>query len=222
MNKYVVANWKQNKTLTEVEEWIEDFDNLVGDRNFDKVKIVIAPSFPFLHIVKEFSDTKDFVYCSSQNVSQDEGGRHTGEVSASQIADYCDYCILGHSETGEQSDEVFKKGTLCLESGIDPIVCFVDKENPPVIPEMILAWEDPENITKEDGVFIAKSSDSVSEGLKMIKEKTGVESVVLYGGSVNRENAEELSSIELLDGVLIGNASLDPQHFFDIVAAFEK
>ncbi len=222
MSKYIIANWKQNKTLEEIENWIEEFSSLIEGKEFRNIKAIIAPSFPYLYKVKEFTDTKDFLYCAAQNVSKEEKGRHTGEVSAMQLVDYVEYCILGHSETGEKGEEVFHKGTLCLDAGISPIICFVDKENPPEIPNMIVAWEDPENITKEDGVYNAKSTDLVKQGLMQIRSKIGNEEVVLYGGSVNSENAADLRSIEELDGVLVGSAGLDPKHFFDIVTAFEK
>jgi len=44
---------------------------------------------------------------------------------------------------------------------------------------------------------------------------------VIYGGSVNKDNVNELVSIDNLGGVLVGNASLDPKHFLDLVEAFE-
>ena len=36
------------------------------------------------------------------------------------------------------------------------------------------------------------------------------------GGSVNEENAKELSQISGVNGFLVGGASLDPQKFFNI------
>jgi triosephosphate isomerase len=39
---------------------------------------------------------------------------------------------------------------------------------------------------------------------------------ILYGGSVNRNNAKELIKLNNVDGFLIGGASLDVEHFFDI------
>ena len=38
----------------------------------------------------------------------------------------------------------------------------------------------------------------------------------LYGGSVNKNNAEELIALKDVDGFLIGGASLDAEHFYDI------
>ena len=39
---------------------------------------------------------------------------------------------------------------------------------------------------------------------------------ILYGGSVNRNNANELIALNDVDGFLIGGASLDVKHFYDI------
>jgi len=43
---------------------------------------------------------------------------------------------------------------------------------------------------------------------------------ILYGGSVNRNNAKELIALEDVDGFLIGGASLDVEHFSDIYNFF--
>jgi len=45
---------------------------------------------------------------------------------------------------------------------------------------------------------------------------------ILYGGSVNRNNAKELISLDEVDGFLIGGASLDAKHFFDIYNFVEE
>lgn len=36
---------------------------------------------------------------------------------------------------------------------------------------------------------------------------------ILYGGSVNKDNAQALLAMQDIDGALVGGASLDPQHF---------
>ena len=45
---------------------------------------------------------------------------------------------------------------------------------------------------------------------------------VLYGGSMNAENAEELLRQPDVDGGLIGGASLDPEKFARIIAAADR
>ena len=45
---------------------------------------------------------------------------------------------------------------------------------------------------------------------------------ILYGGSVNRNNAKELIALADVDGFLIGGASLDVNHFYDIYKFIEE
>ena len=48
------------------------------------------------------------------------------------------------------------------------------------------------------------------------------EAPILYGGSVNPDNARELAAVPEVDGVLVGGASLDAQSFAAIVNAFSS
>ena len=45
---------------------------------------------------------------------------------------------------------------------------------------------------------------------------------ILYGGSVNRSNAKTLIYLNDVDGFLIGGASLDVHHFYDIYKIIEE
>lgn len=45
---------------------------------------------------------------------------------------------------------------------------------------------------------------------------------ILYGGSVSVENSQELSESELIDGVLVGGASLNGKSFAKIASSFDK
>jgi triosephosphate isomerase len=45
---------------------------------------------------------------------------------------------------------------------------------------------------------------------------------VLYGGSVNSENAEAFFNCKNIDGALVGGASLDGKHFAKIVNEFNR
>jgi triosephosphate isomerase len=52
------------------------------------------------------------------------------------------------------------------------------------------------------------------------KAKAAAEVVrVLYGGSVDADNAAELLALPDIDGALVGGASLDPRTFARIAAA---
>jgi triosephosphate isomerase len=217
-DKFVIANWKQNKNRKEVEEWLGEFEKLI-EQDLKGVKVIVSPAFVHLHLFTDIVNRVKNFFAAGQDVSAFEEGRHTGLVGASQLRSYADYCIVGHSETKAAPEEAMKKGVLCLENGITPIVCFVDSENPPQAENVILAWEDPGNISTDKG-YRAADPDTIKNTINRIKSKLAKDVPVLYGGSVNRQNASELSNISELDGVLVGGASLDPQHFYQIVKAF--
>ena len=46
---------------------------------------------------------------------------------------------------------------------------------------------------------------------------TGLSTQVLYGGSVNFENAQSIISDGEIDGLLIGRQSLNPENFINII-----
>jgi len=219
MRKLIVANWKENKNLKEVRDWLNEFEKLIDGKRFN-VDIVIAPSHSHVCEVSRFSRKYDFIYTSAQDVSAYIGGAHTGEVGVLQLVDYCDYCIVGHSERGEGRDVVYQKAAVCFESGIKPIVCFVDYKDAGsyYASKAVLAWEDPENISKR-GVFNPKDPLEIEKAVKYMKKQLP-DAMILYGGSVNKDNSKNLAKISELDGVLIGSSSLDANHFYSILESF--
>ena len=58
--------------------------------------------------------------------------------------------------------------------------------------------------------FAANVSTEVADGLR-----------IQYGGSVNADNSAELAGCEDIDGFLVGGASLKPDGFHTILAAFD-
>ena len=51
-----------------------------------------------------------------------------------------------------------------------------------------------------------------------MKKKVGKKSSkILYGGSVNSDNINQLKNINSIDGFLIGGASQDSKKFIDII-----
>ena len=66
------------------------------------------------------------------------------------------------------------------------------------------------------GTGIIPKSDDLFRTINFIKKK--VKNIkVLYGGSVNPKNINELKLIKNIDGFLIGGASQDPKKFIDII-----
>lgn len=220
MKKYVIANWKQNMNLNEVHAWIADFaDVVIG--TIPNVDVIICPPSPYLSVLSDFAKGYDWLHVGAQDVSPTEMGANTGEVDVSEVLDFGEYSIVGHSERKESRDLVNEKVARCLEGGLIPIVCFVDKKDgaDSYKEGALVAWEDPENISK-DGVFNPKDPSDVKAGLDEVASLLPENAIILYGGSVNRNNIGSIVNFENLGGVLVGSASLDAKHLFDIITAF--
>lgn len=220
--KLVVANWKQNKTLEEAVAWCKEFVRLcsaVQDRSTNvSVLPIICPSMAFVERLAEVLGPAQ-VALGVQDISPFADGAHTGFVGVGQIKQFVKYAIVGHSEREEDRNIVEGKAELCTNSGITPIVCFKSSSQYKQIADAVYALEDPDNIS-QNGMYRAKSGAEVKELIEGAGRFFGKEAIMLYGGSVNKENAEELARIDGLHGVLVGNASLNPYTFADIVYKF--
>jgi triosephosphate isomerase (TIM) len=214
--KYIVANWKMNMSLEDCAHWIDGFA-LTRTKNTD---IIIAPSLLYLAMFKELVPADKFSL-AAQDVSEKDKGAHTGDNGAFQLADLVKYCIVGHSERHEPRDIVEQKAKQCLQNKITPIICFVTFEDIQNydLKNCIVAWEDPSNISV-NGQYREKNPEEIVNGVTGLKKNLPTATPLLYGGSVNRQNIGLLAKIDKLDGVLVGNASLDPQHFAAIVQAY--
>ena len=214
--KYVIANWKMKMSAPQVLEWVNKFSTTALE-----TKVLIAPSFIHVPLLNDLQ-SKFPIELIGQDVSEYEKGSHTGEVGAFQLKEFCKFCIVGHSERKESTKTKLKKIEVCLQNEITPIVCF---SNPKEIKRLknracLFAWEDPTNISK-GGNYNEKDPIEIINGVKKIRKLLDIDIPLLYGGSVNRQNINKLVEIEELDGVLVGNASLDPKHFLNLIASYE-
>lgn len=218
--KYFIANWKMNMDLGDINTWIKTFTHSPLFTNMEalnNIEVILCPSNAHILFIKHVADIFH-LKTGIQDISQYDKGAHTGETGAFQMKDLAEYCILGHSERKETSDIVEIKRGLCLKYGIKPITCFRNIEDLSGLSQenSILAWEDPNNIS-QDGKYREKDSGEIEEGIKEIIKNTPPTAEILYGGSVNRDNVKKINNINGIKGILIGNASLDPNHFADII-----
>ena len=56
----------------------------------------------------------------------------------------------------------------------------------------------------------------------LVNDKFDVSILVLYGGSVNKENISQLGEISAIDGYLIGGASTKADEFLEIMRENSK
>ncbi len=214
---FIIGNWKSYKTLFDVNEWIDGISDFDFSGHESKEIIVCAPFTLLLQLKSLISEKNLPIKIGAQNISPFEEGAYTGEINGEQIKEFADYVIIGHSERRanfSETDEVLeKKVKLAREHGLKIIFCVQGSDTP--IPEGVdvVAYE-PIFAIGSGNPDTPENAESVA---KKIKERAGVK-FIIYGGSVKPENVNSFTSKILIDGVLPGGASLDPDKFSRIIS----
>src|SRR4030066_1443417 len=121
-NPTTAGNWKMNKTSKEARELAEKLVPLVAGVN--SRDLVLAPPFTALPAVADVIKGTG-IALGAQNMSWEDKGAFTGEVSAEMLLDLgCKYVIIGHRERreyfGETDETVNKKLRQALNKGLAP------------------------------------------------------------------------------------------------------
>ena len=123
--KIVAGNWKMNNSLNETINLINNLKQNVGRTD---VKVMIAPSFPFLKTaVDQLKDVN--IEVVAQNINDNKSGAFTGEVSIDMLKSIgVDSTLIGHSERRayyyEDDELLLKKINIALEFNMNVIFCF--------------------------------------------------------------------------------------------------
>lgn len=201
MKSLIVANWKCNP------QTLDEAKSLYG--SVKDLGAVICPPFVYLSELKPNG---------AQDVFYEDGGAYTGEVSPSMLKNLgVEYVIVGHSERRKYQKEtdamIEKKLKAALAAGLKPILC-IDKisQIPSSISGLIIAYEPLFAIGTGKPCTIEKA-----EKMRLAIQKKIGNAPILYGGSVNSQNAAGYIKEAGFDGLLVGGASLKPKEFIDIV-----
>lgn len=117
-----------NKTFGEADDLLNDIMTKLESTSLDaNTQLIVCPPFPYLEMTSDYSDDSYFMV-GAQNVSDQEVGAYTGEVSAAMLESLeIDFCIVGHSERRayyhETNEIVARKVDQLLKHGLKPIVC---------------------------------------------------------------------------------------------------
>ncbi|MEG1201450.1 MAG: triose-phosphate isomerase [Comamonas sp.] len=243
MRKLIAGNWKMNGGLAVNEALLRELQQGLGQPGCD-----VAVAVPAVYIAQVQALLQGSVIkLGAQDVSAHDVGAYTGEVSAVMLKDFgVRYVLVGHSERrqyhGETDVFVAAKALKALNAGITPIVCVgetlaqreagetelvVKRQLAAVIQavgqcvaELVVAYEPvwaigtgktatPEQAQAVHAVLRAQLTAASTQAAKV---------PVLYGGSMNAANAEQLLAQPDINGGLIGGAALKAQDFLKIIA----
>ena len=218
----IAGNWKMHKTNAEAVAFLEEF--LPGAGGRPDVEVAICAPFTALRTVAERTAGGP-VMAAAQNMHEASSGAFTGEVSAPMLVELgVEAVVLGHSERRElfgETEEEREAGEMerKLRHQVQLDLAEVGAED---LPRVVVAYEPIWAI----GTGNTATPDQAQEAIGFVRALLGDRSQeaaartrVLYGGSVNPGNAEELLGQPDIDGALVGGASLDPGDFTEIVAA---
>ena len=230
----VAGNWKMHKGAAEAAE----FCVALRERDVPAdVDVVVAPPYVSLAVAVQVLAGTD-VAVAAQNVHWEGSGAYTGEVSPEMLRELGVYgAIVGHSERrqhfGETDDGVARRARAALAAGLSVIACVGETEaereagqTEDVLRRQVSVLETDENlvIAYEPVWAIGTGKNATPELAQEAHAfvKSLLDVPVLYGGSVNADNAGELLSQPDVDGALVGGASLDVDTFVAICRAASR
>jgi len=247
MKKMMVAgNWKMNMLRYQAKELTQDIISGLVDVK-DDIDIVLAPPFTVLDVVSGLIGNSRVMLAAQNVFWEDRGAFTGEISPAMLVDAGCKWVIIGHSERrgilGETDTVVRKKIKASLSDGLNVIVCVGETLQEREVGKTIkivqsqvesalmdLELDDPQRfvIAYEPVWAIGTGENATPKEAEdvhaTIREITGSifaqdsELIrIIYGGSVNGDNIDELLHMENIDGALIGGAGLDADSFVKIV-----
>ena len=237
MGKIIVANWKMNGSHDFINTFTANFDfSLPHTEN----QVIICPPFPFLTSLHDtLKGTKSLL--GAQNCHSEPQGAFTGEVSAKMLANVgCQAVIVGHSERRSffcETDATINVKASCVHAnGMTAIICIGEnhtvRKSGEAIEKVIhqLKASLPDSSTAQNtliayepiwaiGTGLTPSLDEIQQMHLALHNALKSSIPLLYGGSVTEQNAANILSLDHVDGVLVGGASLNGEIFQKIVTS---
>ncbi len=230
--KIIVGNWKMNGTADALTEMVDAVSKL----NIES-RVILCVPYTMLR------GGSNAVMIGAQNVSKYDSGAHTGEISAKMVRDTgANATLVGHSECRDElhdeNADVAARAKVAIENDLMPIICIGetaaerDMNMTHAVVEHGLRESIPSNAS--DGNFIiayeprwaigsgvTPTKDEIRDVHKIIREILDdmgfTDTPILYGASITAKNSGEIMSIENVDGVLVGGASLKIDDFIPII-----
>jgi triosephosphate isomerase len=250
-DKIVLANWKMHGTSTAIDILLRDLLKKVSSASLEG-KCAILPPAIYLQQVKNILQNTNLHIGAQNIYPKDNGAYTGEISGLMLQDFGCKYVLVGHSERrtlfNESNDFIAKKFHYAKELGLIPVLCVgetlhernlgltekslatqilaITKNEEKSYPftNCIIAYEPiwaigtgqtatPEEAQKAHN-YIRNLTRDFTNNADLLP--------IVYGGSVNEKNANELFAQPDIDGGLIGGASLDADKFFEIIMALSR
>ncbi|MDR1031507.1 MAG: triose-phosphate isomerase [Holosporales bacterium] len=240
MSKYVIANWKMNGTSASITDHMCRLAKHFSSKAIEnKLSVIVCAPHVYLGALKTL--TKDLpISIGGQDCHSHAKGAFTGETSAEMLADVgCKYVLIGHSErrkyNGEDESVLQEKVIIAQHAGLTPILCIgesaIEREQKATLEvlrrqlsilkeiqgNVLISYEPDWAIgtgVTPDLEYAQIVCHSIADEYRRLTDRNAY---VIYGGSVNAENASGFIQSKDIDGILVGGASLAPESFGQII-----
>ncbi len=243
--KLVVGNWKMNGLKAQLAE-VEAIGALAARHPAVEVGLCLPAT-----LIAPARAVNGAAFVGAQDCHMNRNGAHTGCLSAEMLAEAgASWTIVGHSERrqdqGETDADIAAKALAAKAAGLKVILCVGESldvrdagDAESVVSAQLLASL-PEGAAA-DWLAIAyepiwaigtgriptmEAVEAMHRALRAaLATKIGVEAEgmrILYGGSMNGDNAAELMAIADVDGGLVGGASLTAAKFAPVIEAADN
>ena len=240
---YIVGNWKMNGARSTLAE-ARAIDRAAA--RFPDVQVALAPPATLISAMREAVQD---IGVGGQDCHTETSGAFTGDISAAMLADAgADFTIVGHSERramhGESDAVVRAKAEAAQVAGLSVILCVGETEaqRDSGEAEAVVAGQLKGSLPRGEaaagqlavayepvwaiGTGRIPSVKDVGTMHKSIRAQlvanygeAGGGVRILYGGSVNADNAAKLLAVDEVGGALVGGASLTAEGFTAIIGA---
>ena len=240
--KLVAGNWKMNGNLSALAE-LDAISQLAAATPLVEVGVAV----PATLIAPAISRTPTLMI-GAQDIHPRQSGAHTGCLSAGMLKEAgAQFSIIGHSERRsdqcEVDGDVKAKGQAARAAGLSAILCvgetLIQRDAGEALSAVTrqLAASMPDHATGDwlsiayepiwaIGTGRVAGIDDVEEMHAAIRvqlqQHLGEAAAavrIIYGGSVNADNAAALFAAANVDGALVGGASLTAAKFTPIILA---
>lgn len=242
---WVGTSWKMHKTLAEALAFSREFAAFLPECDA-RIQPFVIPPFTSVREVKQ-ALAAPRVKVGAQNMHWADAGAWTGEISPPMLTDCgLDLVELGHSERrehfGETDETVGLKVAAAVKHGLIPLICVGETlaereagrteevlqaqvhgalrllEGEARAAEILLAYE-PVWAIGEHGIPATPDYANSRQALmrEIASRMLSAPPPVLYGGSVNPDNAAELTRQPNIDGLFVGRSAWQAQGYIDII-----
>lgn len=245
----VVGNWKMNSSKAGNKVLLEA---LIPGLQQETSDVVVCVPYPYIAQVQTIAQTSKIKWGAQNLCANKNTALTGAVSAAMLVDYGCSHVIIGHSERRlqlhETDDTAAARFTAAIDAGLTPIFCMGETKEerdagsteyivgrqldailrrfgPEIVAKCILAYEPLWAV----GTDVPATPDQAQEVHRYIRKRIArcdedvAENMrILYGGSLNPNNAAALFAMPDIDGGLVGRCSLNANDFIAICKAVDE